>query len=101
VADRNEAFRQRVEDPMFMVSQKERQKRTEAQKQQALFERVIGPASVKPQKSKREDSDSDNDSRRKKKKSRKRERKERRRRDKESRKSSKKRDYSDDYDSEE
>ena len=46
VADRNEAFRQRVEDPMFMVSQKERLKNVEARKQHALFERVMGPTTA-------------------------------------------------------
>lgn len=81
VADRNEAFRQRVEDPMFMVSQREREKKTEVSKQKALYERVMGPIGD-------DDDNEENDSRRdkKKKSSRKKERKERRRREKDDRK---------------
>lgn len=83
VAEKNEAFRQRVEDPMFMVSRKEREKKTEAQKQQALYERVVGPVA---------DSDDDLSDAGKKKSSkheRKQERKERRRIEKEAKKNKK------------
>lgn len=90
VADRNEAFRQRVEDPMFMVSQKEREKREETRKQQALYERVMGPA-----KDRNYDPDANNIDKKKKSKKheRKREHKERRRHEKESRKSRKRHSY--------
>lgn len=81
VAERNEAFRQRVEDPMFQVSQKEREKRIEANKQKALYERVMGPI---------DDVDSYSDGERKRKsssrKDRKREHKESKRERKEERK---------------
>lgn len=81
VADRNEAFRQRVEDPMFQVSQKERAKKSEAQKQQALYERVVGPVKDNDDDGGGgDDDDSNHSSRVGKKKSQKRDKKERRRR---------------------
>jgi hypothetical protein len=39
MADRNEAFRMRHEDPMFLVSQTQRQKQTQQEKKRALYER--------------------------------------------------------------
>ncbi|CAB9503530.1 splicing factor CWC25 [Seminavis robusta] len=75
VAERNEAFRQQMEDPMYRVGMKEREKKTEAEKQRALFERVMGPIDS--------DDDDDNNSQDGKKKSkqeRKREKKERKER---------------------
>ena len=39
---RNEKFRMKVEDPMFFVSQKEREKKTERLKTEALYHRVVG-----------------------------------------------------------
>lgn len=42
VADRNEAFRVRHEDPMFMVSQKRREQEVKVEKKKALYERVVG-----------------------------------------------------------
>lgn len=44
VKDRNETFRMRVEDPMFLVSQKEREKINKHEKTKALYERVVGHA---------------------------------------------------------
>lgn len=97
VADRNEAFRQRVEDPMFRVGQKEREKKTEARKQQALYERVVGPTEAAG------GSDDDDDGiaheKTKSKHERKRERKERRRKEKDVKKK-KRRHRSDDSDEE-
>ena len=43
VAEKNEAFRMRHEDPMFAVSQREREKRTQHDKKRALYKRVVGP----------------------------------------------------------
>ena len=80
VADKNEAFRQRVEDPMFMVSRKEREKKSEAQKQQALYERVVGPVAES------DDELSDHGKKKASKHERKQERRERRRREKEAKK---------------
>lgn len=42
VKDKNEGFRLRVEDPMFMVSQKQREKEVKYDKTKALYERVVG-----------------------------------------------------------
>lgn len=42
VADRNESFRLRLEDPMFLVSQKQSEKKTQIAKKKALYERVVG-----------------------------------------------------------
>jgi hypothetical protein len=42
VKDRNEDFRMRVEDPMFMVSQKQHEKEVRHDKTKALYERVVG-----------------------------------------------------------
>ena len=42
VKDRNEDFRLRVEDPMFFVSQKQREKVIQHDKTKALYERVVG-----------------------------------------------------------
>lgn len=42
VHDRNESFRLRVEDPMYMVSQKRREKESKIEKAKALYERVVG-----------------------------------------------------------
>jgi hypothetical protein len=48
VADRNEAFRMRHEDPMFAVSSKQREKQTQHDKKRALYERVVGPTDDDP-----------------------------------------------------
>jgi len=72
VADRNEAFRMRHEDPMFLVSQTQRQKQTQQDKKRALYERVVGPTEDKKP-------EGDSSERRVSKKERKRERKQRRR----------------------
>jgi hypothetical protein len=48
VADRNEAFRMRHEDPMFAVSSKQREKQTQHDKKRALYERVVGPTDDEP-----------------------------------------------------
>ena len=42
VKDRNESFRLRVEDPMFQVSQRQREKDVKLEKKKALYERVVG-----------------------------------------------------------
>jgi hypothetical protein len=42
VHDRNESFRLRVEDPMYMVSQKRREKEYKHEKAKALYEKVVG-----------------------------------------------------------
>jgi hypothetical protein len=42
VKDRNEDFRMRVEDPMFMVAQKQREKEVRHDNTKALYERVVG-----------------------------------------------------------
>mmetsp|Transcript_86173 Transcript_86173/g.248845 ORF Transcript_86173/g.248845 Transcript_86173/m.248845 type:complete len:527 (-) Transcript_86173:94-1674(-) len=42
VKDRNEDFHLRVEDPMFLVSQKQREKEARHDKTKALYERVVG-----------------------------------------------------------
>jgi hypothetical protein len=42
VKDRNESFRMRVEDPMFLVTQKQREKVSKHEKTKALYERVVG-----------------------------------------------------------
>jgi len=91
VADRNEAFRQRVEDPMFMVSQKEREQKKEANKQRSLYERVVGP--VRSEGSTEDDNcdDSFDIKRKVSKHERKRERNERRRCQKDSRKTKRRR----------
>ena len=70
VADRNEAFRMRHEDPMFLVSRTQQEKQTQHQKKRDLYERVVGPT---------EDKKRDGDDRRRSKKERKRERKHRHR----------------------
>ena len=44
VKDRNESFRLRVEDPMFAVTQQQREKVLKAEKKKALYEKVVGPA---------------------------------------------------------
>jgi hypothetical protein len=43
VKDRNESFRLRVEDPMFMVQQQQRDKEKKAERNKELYERVVGP----------------------------------------------------------
>jgi N-terminal domain of CBF1 interacting co-repressor CIR len=43
VKHRNESFRLRVEDPMFLVNQKHREKTVKAEKNRALYEKVVGP----------------------------------------------------------
>ena len=43
VKERNENFRLRVEDPMFLVLQKQREKEKKDEKNRALVERVVGP----------------------------------------------------------
>mmetsp|Transcript_11137 Transcript_11137/g.22074 ORF Transcript_11137/g.22074 Transcript_11137/m.22074 type:complete len:251 (+) Transcript_11137:116-868(+) len=40
---RNENFRMRVEDPMFLVSQKQREKQDKHDKAKELYQRVVGP----------------------------------------------------------
>lgn len=42
VAERNEAFRVKHEDPMFLVSQKRREQVVKVEKTKALYERVVG-----------------------------------------------------------
>jgi len=42
VKDRNEDFRLRVEDPMFLVTQKQQEKEVKHDKTKALYERVVG-----------------------------------------------------------
>mmetsp|Transcript_24200 Transcript_24200/g.40076 ORF Transcript_24200/g.40076 Transcript_24200/m.40076 type:complete len:475 (-) Transcript_24200:110-1534(-) len=42
VAEKNEAFRVRHEDPMFLVSQKRREQEVKGEKKKALYERVVG-----------------------------------------------------------
>ena len=44
VASRNEEFRMRMEDPMFVVSQKQREKELKHEKAKALYEKVVGPS---------------------------------------------------------
>lgn len=44
VASRNEEFRMRMEDPMFLVSQKQREKQVKHDKAKALYEKVVGPS---------------------------------------------------------
>lgn len=46
VAEKNEAFRMRHEDPMFAVSQRQREKQTLHDKKRALYERVVGPTDM-------------------------------------------------------
>jgi hypothetical protein len=46
VADKNEAFRMRHEDPMFLVSKRHHEQQAKAEKTKALFERVVGPQDV-------------------------------------------------------
>jgi len=46
VADRNEEFHRRYEDPMYMVSQRKKERDTDAQKKKALFEKVMGGTAV-------------------------------------------------------
>ena len=70
VKDRNENFRLRVEDPMFVVSQKEREKIQKHEKTKALYDRVVGPADS--------DSDDDEEDRRRAKKEKKRHKKKKR-----------------------
>jgi hypothetical protein len=43
VKHRNESFRLRVKDPMFLVNQKHREKTVKAEKNRALYEKVVGP----------------------------------------------------------
>eukprot|EP00540_Astrosyne_radiata_P010082 CAMPEP_0116847554 /NCGR_PEP_ID=MMETSP0418-20121206/14500_1 /TAXON_ID=1158023 /ORGANISM="Astrosyne radiata, Strain 13vi08-1A" /LENGTH=422 /DNA_ID=CAMNT_0004479015 /DNA_START=9 /DNA_END=1277 /DNA_ORIENTATION=- len=43
VAERNEAFRLKHEDPMFLVSQRKREQEEKDEKKRSLYERVIGP----------------------------------------------------------
>lgn len=81
VADRNEAFRMRHEDPMYLVSQTQRQKQSQQDKKRALYERVVGPTED-AKKPAAVESDED---RKKSKKERKRERKQRRREEEERR----------------
>jgi N-terminal domain of CBF1 interacting co-repressor CIR len=74
VAERNEAFRVKHEDPMFLVSQKRREQVIKVEKKRALYEKVVGKA----------DSD-DEDSRKRRKRQKKERKKERKRRDNEAR----------------
>lgn len=80
VADRNEAFRMRHEDPMFVVSQTRRDQQNQQDKKRALYERVVGPTEDK-----KPSAEDDSEVRRCSKKERKRERKQRRREEKEAR----------------
>ena len=75
VKDRNESFRLRVEDPMFMVQQQQRDKEKKAERNKALYERVVGPT------------DNIEEDRKKSKKEKKRESKRSSRRDEDDRKS--------------
>jgi N-terminal domain of CBF1 interacting co-repressor CIR/Pre-mRNA splicing factor len=47
VASRNEEFRMRMEDPMFLVSQKQHEKQAKHEKAKALYEKVVGPVNDK------------------------------------------------------
>jgi hypothetical protein len=95
VADRNEAFRLRHEDPMFLVSMKRREQEEKVEKTKALYEKVVGPVD-----------DEDSTKRRKReKKERKKERKRRREEHRRHRRRSRSRSHSrsssysdDDYD---
>jgi len=80
---RNENFRMRVEDPMFAVSQREREKKDQRDKTSALYDRVVGPAGSS-------DDDSSTDSRKRSKKDRKRRKKKKKKKSSRSR-----RDYDD------
>jgi len=46
VADKNESFRMRYEDPMFLVSKKHHEQQAKVEKTKALYERVIGRRDV-------------------------------------------------------
>ena len=46
VADKNEAFRMRHEDPMFLVSKRYHEQQAKAEKTKALYERVVGPQNI-------------------------------------------------------
>eukprot|EP00978_Attheya_sp_CCMP212_P002916 scaffold6007_cov47-Attheya_sp.AAC.3 len=91
--DKNEEFRLRHEDPMYMIEQKRLAQSADATKKKALFDRVMGNGMGRPVK-KRDHSSDDNDDdddeeagrrRDKDRSSRKRERKEERKRDRKSR----------------
>ena len=43
VAEKNEAFRMRHEDPMFLVSKRHDEQQAKIEKTKALYERVVGP----------------------------------------------------------
>mmetsp|Transcript_1704 Transcript_1704/g.2319 ORF Transcript_1704/g.2319 Transcript_1704/m.2319 type:complete len:450 (+) Transcript_1704:349-1698(+) len=73
VKDKNEAFRVRHEDPMFLVTQKRREEENKIEKKKALYERVVGPVDCN------HESDDKNEKRRKQKKEEKRKKKEQRR----------------------
>lgn len=70
VAERNEAFRVKHEDPMFLVSQKRREQVIKVEKKKALYEKVVGKVHS-----------DDEDSRKRRKREKKERKKERKRRD--------------------
>jgi hypothetical protein len=80
VADRNEAFRMRHEDPMFLVSRKHHEIQTQHEKKRALFERVVGPTQDKTEEDKEEHRHSQKERKRKRKQRRPEEEEERRHR---------------------
>ena len=67
VAERNEAFRVRLEDPMYFVRQKRREQEVKVEKTKALYEKVVAKS--------RSDDDDNRKLRKREKKERKRERK--------------------------
>ena len=81
VADRNEAFRIRHEDPMFLVTQRETEKKRAYEKKKELYERVTGKRAVDASRDYDEGS-WDRDEEKRKKKRRKEDKKDRKRRKK-------------------
>lgn len=88
VKDRNENFRLRVEDPMFHVSQRQQEKKSNHDKTKALYERVVGVP--KGGEDDHDHDDTDEDSRQKKRK-KERKRKKKKRRDEDDRRRESKR----------
>lgn len=89
VASRNEDFRMRMEDPMFMVSQKQREKQQKHDKAKALYEKVVGSGACDASSAEEDDNDGDHRDRRHKKS--KKDRKKRKKYMREKKKSSKRR----------
>ena len=70
VAERNEAFRMRHEDPMFAVTHQQVQKKQEFEKKKELFERVTGKTAITISKEERAKLDEDRRERKRKHKKR-------------------------------